>query len=219
MATEDLTTFTETDPDSRLTVTSTRVSAEPINLTNSGTTCLRKDYGASYFDALDIDFAGREANNDSGTGAYDMVSFTTAVVNNGYTGSGADDLHIGMNDDGGGGAQRIFFMRGSFTVYDSMNGGTIGNTYYMTLSRAASNATATLLIYSDSGRTTLVDTLVVTGTVAYRYLMPFNHTNQSPTSKQHDIYYENFDFNLTSPSSVGRGLTNSIVLNKRSLIS
>ncbi len=203
MAYEDLTTFTESDPGGVLTVTASKVLATSIANNFGATTYLVKDYGADYFDALDVDLASSSVIVDSGHGAYDMFCFKNSTTAGGFNALSSTEFGLMMNDDGTN--SRVGLMRGSFTAFDSCQMSADNVTAYLTLGRSAGNTEVTLYVYSDSDRTSLVDALVISGvsSTKYRYLWAFDHTNQFGTLR-HTAYFENVDLNLAPPETGGQ---------------
>lgn len=163
MAFEDFTTYTETDPQPALTVTSSRITA--TSATNSSNHHVTKDAGAGHFGDFTHLITFRL---DSNTG---ITYFGIDVVAN--VSGNLEDIN-----SNGVGLQLTYQSETGDTLYlvdvastneDFSVGVSDATTYYLTFSR--SGTTGTCLIYSDSGRTTLLDTITVTcGSTTYRYL-------------------------------------------------
>lgn len=205
MAYEDLTTFTELDPASKIVVTATRVTCTDLTGVDASS-AVTKDYGANYFDALSVGFIGAVTGHDVGSGQYNSVIFSTNTSTNGYIGADGTDVIVTANDDGGGAGTlvRLSLMRGSFAAYDNVDGLAIGSVFYFVLARTAGGDTVTLYIYSDSAYTTLVDTLVTTGhsTIKWRYLKALSHAPDT-VNKKITLYYEKFDLAWALPGASG----------------
>jgi hypothetical protein len=190
---QDFNTYTEVDPNSRITVATSKVTASGV--TQQEDAYVYKDFGVSYFNALNIDF---EAYIDStgGNNVNNLVSsgLTSATVNDG-SGWAATDVGVGFQyaDAGGGNIGRIYLIRGALVANDSFDG--IPDTlYYLTLLREAANDTIELKIYSDSSRSTLLDTLSVAGYGAatrYRYLYPLTSYNSGDAGRSFVGYTQN----------------------------
>lgn len=162
---EDLTTYTEVDSGSEITVTTSK--AQAIGLRRDSVSHVSYDFGASYFGNYDIDF---EVKIDSGLGQGTCVLF--AVSNT----DGTHQDNITANDG------ILFFAyinnnNLNFTLKDYntdlsdvyTDGGASSDILYCTAERLAT--TSTVKIYSDSGRTSLVDTLTISSvSTAFRYL-------------------------------------------------
>lgn len=202
MGYEDLTTYTQVDPSDKVTVTPAKVLATDIRGQEAQTRVF-KDFGADYFSSLDIILTGCEVSHDAGSGLYDNFAVTNSVLTDSYNGAGADDLLVGINDDGGGGIHpRIILVRGAFADYATYNPQVAtGQVYYFRLIRSVHGTTASLFIYSDATLKTLLETLVVSGLDAnrtWRYIMPLTHRVNGVPAK-HTIYYENISLSGPVP--------------------
>jgi len=189
MATEDLTTYTEYDVNSHLTITSTKATAASVH--GNETVYAIKDFGANYFDALDINFELYIESSASGNGRGGIgLSNIANVAINGFNSSSVSAT-IALGNDS---VVRISLMRGAFTATD-LYVGSHSTLYYCTLSRAAGNDTISLFIYSDASREILLDTLVVAGfsTVKYQYLYGFVNYNDSDSFMIFSGYVQNID--------------------------
>jgi hypothetical protein len=176
---EDLTGYSETDSGSDITVTSTQISFDTMQrVANSW---VSKDFGAGFFGDFEFDFEA-EVTASSGADAY------AGIFNIGNTDGTVQD----MITAGAGHVVEAYYDGADFTVnlYD------IGTTnsdsmvlsttsvmpqYYFTINRTST--TLTLYIYSDSGRTSLVDTLTVTcQSTTWRYLIPLASRDSAGTT-------------------------------------
>lgn len=184
MAIENLTTYTETDPNSKLTVTSTKVTA--VDLDRDEDAHVYKNFGASYFDAIDVDF---EIYIDSNTVSGALGSFglanTVDDCNNWSTYVHVYGYRSGAN-------YYIYLRIGGSSDNGSVSADTL---YYCTLSRVAGNDTVNLYIYTDSSRQTLHDTLTQAGAGAnkYQYFYAICSYNDGSTGADWDGYYQNID--------------------------
>ena len=192
---EDLSTYTEVDPNSHISATSSRMTGTGIN--RNETAYAYYDKGADYFAALDIDFdfciTELSANDLFGiTG----ISNTLGAQNT----WGVNDIRVTAYFPGGTQA-RLYLGTSSGSDYMQI---TVGTTYYCTLERVAGNAAVNLKVYSDSGRTTLLDTLTInisTASTKHRYIYGI-----SSQYTDHDYaasgYVENVVINAVSSQSV-----------------
>jgi hypothetical protein len=162
MATEDLTTWTEYDPNGLITVAAGAITA--TSLTCDSPCYVRKDGGAGHFGDFshELTLSITPVDGWPHHGIY-WCGAATPVVE-GYDSA---DIVLVASD---------YYVAGD-TLYLYTNGNTdrcstltlFVTTYYLTVSRAGT--TTSCAIYSDSGRTTLVDTISVTGGVgAQRYV-------------------------------------------------
>ena len=194
MAIENFTTYTEVDASGVITVTSTRCTA--LNCDRDIEAYVYKDFGAAYFDALDIyvtiyidtntQNAGTQvfglADNIEDASNWDALSFG---IQHGKTTPGTPRMSMQQGVSGG-------------DYYD----GSTNTPYYLHIERDAGNDTITCKIYDDAGRTNLVDTLTRSGysTETWRYAYAIASYNDGNTGRDYDGYVENLDF---SPGAVG----------------
>jgi hypothetical protein len=191
MAYENLSTFTEVDPNSHLSSNSTRTTSS--GLTRSEDAYTYKDYGANYFDALDIDFIAF-TNSSSTDGGFQMVCLSNTV--NDLSGFASTDVTF-ITAEIGSGNVNLYLTRGALVSTDVYNTLTTDTIYYCTLKRVSGNNTVTCEIYSNAARTNLLDTLSVSGfgTVKWRYLFTANTFNDGSSDSLHNGYIENIDLN------------------------
>lgn len=154
-ATEDLTTYDETDSASDITVTATK--ADVSTMARTAVSCVDYDFGSSYFGDFDIDFefyidAAVHSTNASwggliAVGNTDNITDSTADPSDLYVAAvstATDTFRVALVQNG-------TLDDTSLCVVDTL--------YYCTLAR--SGTVDTLTIYSDAGRTTVVDTLTL----------------------------------------------------------
>ena len=176
--TEDLTTYTEVnDSHSRLSTTSSKVTLSLMDQVDR--TYLYKDFGSSYFNNIRLMFTGRVSSGTNNNGSCD-IGFANAVVDaSGWSNYLSVEFFEG-----------VVHLVGDTRDYYLMSADT---TYYFTLERNAGSAS--LKIYSDSGRTNLLDTLACTcNTGAWRYFYPAASYYTNDEFNQFSGYFENFDF-------------------------
>ena len=208
MAVEDFTTYTEVDPNSRVTVTATRITWAAIE--RDEITYVYKDKGVAFFGG---DFTHYLTINTTAIGN-GMVATHWAIAN-------AIDTFEGIKGDGGsqltlrvsGGASTIGVTIGevdSGTGYgDDYILYTAGTVLYLKIVRDESVGTYGTIycyIYSDADRTTLVDTLSVTLHTSkkdYRYIYAFQGAESTPGAPTASGYTENLElvYNATSTTA------------------
>lgn len=184
---EDLTTYTEQDSTNKISETTTRVTA--ANVVMDVDTYLYKDFGIGYFDAIDFDFTGYD-DGGSTSGHYAGFGLTNSL--NDVSGFSGTDVSILLNQYEGG--FRVQLWVGVIVASD-VYAATANTPYYFTLFREAGNDNISLFIFSDSARTSLLDTLSVAGlgTTKYRYIMPFVDFNSGDGGRIFSGYIENVD--------------------------
>ena len=200
-ALEDLTTYTESDPDSAITVTSTRSTFTNIQ-SRAHTSYVYKDYGAAHF----TDFIHRF------TVFVSSASTTSMLVPWMMTNTAAQDFKDAENANVG---QVIYLYRdGSNVDYigiedeandngASWSGFVLNTIYYLEVQR--SGTTLSCKIYSDSGYTNIISTISITcNTTSWRYFNCLASENSgASTSIVKSGYSENYDFSATPTVSTG----------------
>lgn len=192
---EDLTTYTEVDPNSHIWATSSRMTGTKIN--QNETAYAYYDKGVDYFDSLDIDFD---------------FCITELSINDLFGVIGVSNVlgHIGEWDVNdvlvyayypSGAQARIYIATFAGADYMVLS---VNTTYYCTLERAAGNATFNLKVYSDANRTTLLDTLtcnISTASTKHRYIYGISslYTNNNYAASG---YVENVVINAVGGQSV-----------------
>ena len=162
---EDLTYFNVIDSDSDITVTANRLDFDSMR--RDATAYVFNDYGVGFFTDFEIEFEFAITN-----GGYTSQAIFAAIGNTPGTLSNIDgtrDAVTVFSYEFGGGA-RIYLADYDNYVFDYYQHALSGiGPIYCTLTR--SGTTATLAMYTDAAKTTLLDTLSVTCTaVPYRYL-------------------------------------------------
>lgn len=192
---EDLSTYTEVDPNSHISATSSRMTGTYIN--RNETAYAYYDKGADYFDALDIYFDIRATNLDSN----DILGvFGISNTLNHIGAFGTSDIKVVFYYPGDG-VRGLYLGTGGALDYMAIS---LDTTYYCILERAAGSASVNLKVYSDSGRKTLLDTLTGTMAVAstkHRYIFGISsqYTNQGYAANG---YVENVVINAVGGQSV-----------------
>jgi hypothetical protein len=192
MAKEDLTTYTKTDANGRLTVTASEVTAASLQLNDPSATRITKDFGDGYFNETSIALRHLQTNIDSATGS---IAGTRISANADSDGAGnSNDVTFGINDDGAGTKQRVFAMQGNFSGFVTNDTTEEGNTLWFLFTKAAGESTAVLYFYSDSGYKTLIGSLSVGSPSSYRCVQPFKQYYQNLTKRLNyyvgDVYLD-----------------------------
>jgi hypothetical protein len=198
---ENLLNYTEVDPNSKLTVTSSKVTANDLDRDEDA--YVYKDFGADYFDDIDCDFEiYADDTNDSGANFH--VGFSNTVDDR--QGWGNDVFSVYFNSTNGSGGWELRLVA---DTYGTPNAYTASEDtlYYCTLQRAAGSDAVYLYIYSDAPRETLIDTLTVSSvgiSTKFRYFFAACSRNTSTASKNFDGYIQNINLHLgPQPSIVG----------------
>lgn len=197
MATEDFTTYTEVDPNGKLTVTATK--AEGADVDSDEDVYLYFDKGVNAFNPLDIDFELYIASTSLTSGEGGMA--IANVIGNRLA-FGNTDMAITIERMPGD-SYHIQFFRGLVPGIYVCNPDTI---YYCTLQRASRADTVYLKIYSDAGRTNLLKTIARAGfgtTTKWQYIYGFVNRNSGIGGRDFDGYVQNLDFSVSV--SVGNG--------------
>lgn len=190
--TEDLTTYTLV-PNGSLSVTASKVTG---GFYQDQDKMLYKNFGADYFDAINLNFEGYIADTDPyGYDAYMYAGFSNVVDDMSGWGS-ATDIRVCFLRSGGYGEGNYYITLSNgppYTYYDYCIISP-GVNYYLTLTRVADSAT--LKIYTDADRTTLFYTLVINGlgTAKWRYF--YAGVNYYTGESTHYVsgYYQNYEF-------------------------
>ena len=191
MSIEDFTTYTEVDPNAKLTVTSSK--ADGVNVDKDEDVYLYDDKGVDRYNKIDIDFEVYISSASLGGALAGMGMSITAVST--VQNFGATDISV-LQRETGAGAHRIALRRGNNVANDEFTTGAADTLYYCTLARAKGSDTVTVKIYSDSNRTTLLDTLSVSGFgtgTRYRYLYGFVNRNEPQSGDDFDGYVQNME--------------------------
>jgi len=183
---ENFTSFTEKDGGGDITVTSTK--SDVTTMIRNTDSCVSEDYGAGNFTTFVHDIEAYYSFQDTyGLGGIyyvgDTDGCTVAVFNTIDHGFGS------------------WFYNGRLYIRNAANGNedygavSISTLYYLTYERTGS--TQKCYIYSDSGRTSLVDTLEVTyDGAAYQYLgVTFSRESSAVPSDAISFYVQNLDLN------------------------
>lgn len=150
------------------------------------------DYGVDNFNAIDLDFfVFVDDSSQAGANSLGVCGFTVSTVNDAAA-WGTSDIEVALQARMGLSIASIYLFRGAQVALDSYDG-SLDTVYYLTLSRSADSDSVSVLIYSDSARTTLLDTLTVTGYgtgTKYRYHYAASSYNQPSTGRALDGYFD-----------------------------
>ena len=192
MAYEDFTTYTEVDSGTYLTVATNKATG--VDIPGNVDVYLYKDFTADYFNALDVDWTGY-IEDESSTNRYGLggPAFANVV---GELGDLENTDFISCAQSRGSSVAWIRIIRGNDVASDWYVGST-ETIYYFTISRAAGNDTVNLYVYSDSARTSLLDTVSVSGfgTAKWRYVYGVMTYNSALSARLWSGYIENMDLN------------------------
>jgi len=201
MATENFSTYTEVDDSNRLSVSASQALA--VDVDHDIDVYLYKDFGANYFDALDVDFELYISSNcvnsgDAGPGFSNTVDDVNAW----------ESTSVWVGGQGNGTYSIMLLRDGAASDSYTCSANTL---YYCTLVRAAGNNSISCLVYSNSARTTLLDTLTVVGfgTAKWRYCYGFANRNIGTAGQDFDGYVQNLD--LGPPPIVAPTVTTQAV--------
>jgi hypothetical protein len=195
MPTQDLTSYIKNDPNGRLTVSAAKVQGDNVT-GGDGVTNVYKDFGADHFDALNFlleAYVGSSATV-SATAGCNFVN-TAAPDSTKRTNLATTDAGAWIHNEGGTASVQLW--RGDIETRDIYNG-SFNTIYYLKMERAAGNDTITIKIYSDSGRTTLLDTLTISGygtSTKWRYLFALVTHSDGSGGEHWYGYYQNMDLN------------------------
>lgn len=208
---QDYTTATELDPNNRYTVSPTSIAF--AGLTRNETAYEVFDFGAGFFnDDLEhtLDFKIDSETSASGVGLVSTYQLGNSLGHiNGLTGA---NIYIAMFTNGTSltSITLVEQIGSTLQVSDTWSTASFDTTRkYCTVTHDSGAGTVTLKIYSDSARTTLVDTLSITltQTFSYRYLYGINSLNDGGMQTlTGDVSNLNLGINLNAiEKEIGRG--------------
>lgn len=208
MAVVDFTTFTEVDPGTKIAVTSTKIDV--TTMLDSDSARVYKDYGAGYFSGDFEHLITVYCNSSTVTGLANLVWAMSNATTEGVATATTPRIALRMYEETASSAS-LFFTEandgGSST--DTNVSLSLNTPYYLKIKRdeaVGTYGTAYVYIYSDSGRTTLVDTLTVTlsGTATrdYRYLYAYAGWGSEVGSYSWTGYTENLDLQEAAATAI-----------------
>lgn len=200
MTTEDFTTWTEVDAGGKITVDSaTKVSWTLLD--NYDTAYLYKDYGTDYFTSfthdIDLRFSYIEdtaaplrvhMGYSSTAGTYEGIRFVSPSFFITIREEGANDAKIVVIESDG--VSSAVSTQGTYIMQHNTY-------YYLRIKKTSSNITC--YIYSDSDRTTLLDTithtLIYTNSNYSHMLVPTSQGASAGATGDSTGYLENLNLN------------------------
>ena len=197
MAIEDFTTFTEVDGGSDLTVTSSKIDvvAQPNNVANY--VYKSKSVGTSNFD-WDFEHNVTALTGSNPDAFFVALSDQIAELNNGFSLSTSFDSnnytpYVSDVDD-----------LGNFDAFTAGSNLTTNTFYYSSFSRSGN--TAVWDVYSNSGRTTLVQSIslsISNTTASYQYAYGTSAYNWGDTSTA-TYFVQNLDYKEAAGGATGK---------------
>ena len=199
---ENFTTFTEVDEDGDYTITSTKIDIS--SLRGDAVSYVYKDMGANFFSGdfthkLEV-FVNSGSSDGQSTKLW-AVSNDIGTYSSLTTGS-KSFLALRADREGTQSLIRIIEVDSGTAYTDQWIGGDDDTLYYLTITRDEATGTYGTIycyIYSDSGRTTLVDTLSValhTSKKDFRYIYGAMSRGTTGESDYFTGYVQNLDLNL-----------------------
>lgn len=181
MALEDYTTYAEVDPNGRYAVTTNKVTV--TGLTRNEDAYITSDKGVNHFGSTYSHTLDAQVTADNDTAVMGVWCLANVI----------DDI-FGIQSDGSETAHILFFnvsatvrrirlreINGGSFFTDEFSAYSLSTRYYFTTERIAGGTYGVIQvkIYSDAGRTTLIDTLTLTlhADHEFRYVyavQPFN---------------------------------------------
>lgn len=209
MAYIDFTTFTEVDPGTKIAVTSTKIDV--TTMLDSDDARVYKDMGAGHFSGDYEHLITVYCNSSTVTGLANLVWAVSNTTTGEIAGSGVgnDANWLRMYEETASTAS-LFFQEndGGSTYTDTNTSLSLNTPYYLKVKRDEAVGTYGTLycyIYSDSGRTTLVDTLTVTIHTSkkdYQYIYGYAGWGSEEGSYSWTGYTENLDLQEGTTSSI-----------------
>lgn len=201
MATLDLTTFTEVDPNSKITVTTAKADWSGLVISDSAR--VYKDMGVAHF-AGDYEHLWEAYINSSTTSGAGGVGWGIANDTTLSFNTGIDHHNVALANEGNARFNLQEFVGAS--GYQDFDGLTLSTLYYCKTKRDEAVGTYGTLynyVYSDSGRTTLVatQTVVLHEKEDFRYLYAMTGKGTG-TSDTLTGYTQNFDIQEGASSSI-----------------
>jgi len=196
MAIENFTTYTEVDANGHLTVAAAKATA--LQVGRNEEVYLYKDFGANYFNALNINFEIYVASSST-PGAFSGMGISNGVST--FASFASTDVAV-MFYVSGTPTYNIILYRGAQVAQDAYVG-SANTIYYCTLGRTAGSNTVTCKIYSDAARTNLLATLSVSGygtSTKWRYAYGFVNSHDQGSAYPFNGYTQNLDL---APTAAG----------------
>lgn len=191
MVLQDFSTYTELDPNSRITITNSKVSR--AGLSRGETAYVYKDFGVDYFNGSFEQRFNIQLTSYNAGGLTVFWQMTSDVNNFKWL---SDNTKSNLALYTFGNALRLYERDGANEYNDSYTI-TTGTNYYVSIVRDESTGTYGTLyayIYSNSARTTLLDTLSLTlhsSKKDFRYLYACNTYNDAEAGDTTTGFTEN----------------------------
>ena len=168
---EDFTTYTEVDPQSKITKTATQISFADL-VRNASACYVYKDFGVDYFNGFNIEYEMYLDSSSTAT-AHTGPGLSTTV--NPMNAAPATSVWVTLARVDAS-TWRTNLLRGPWAagIYYAISSDT---TYYCRLEREAASDSISNHIYSDAARTNLLNTRTLTGfgtATRFRYLYGVN---------------------------------------------
>lgn len=195
---EDLTTYDGSDAGEYFTITETRVTFTDMPI-SAYATCFY-NFGIGFFDGdwevqFEAEITSMDAGSPAGEAVICAITDSPSTIYLWYLGNSQMFISAVGDGDGYVRIQLLDFATDDSDFYTPET--TTLPLLYYTFKRTG--ATATLDIYSNQARTTLVDSLSISCSEApYRYLMPCSSNGSSGYSTEISGYTQNFE--LISPT-------------------
>jgi hypothetical protein len=192
MATQDLTTYIESESENKLSETASKITVTDIRRYSNSH--LYKDFGADYFNKIDVDLTVY-AHDGSAGGAFGWGFSNEETYFDNDSGGWSGNWIAGYIYRGGSGTGRIYVGRQG-PVWDYYLMPSFSVVQYLTIQRAQGSDDVYTYIYSDEARTSLLDTITVSGVgTSSRYQYFFACTSIQVDSNTEALYgyIENID--------------------------
>jgi hypothetical protein len=197
MANENFTTYTEVDPNSHITVTTSRVTNAGID--RNEVCYIYKDCGIGHFSG-DFEWLFElKTFDNAGDPNKDVWGMGLSNTIGSFDAQATHDLAIEFNDYN---SSAWTYLVAKGVVYSSAIGLAYNTLYYCKMKRVG-NIT-TVYFYSDSGRTTLVGSIAVTDAnkISGRYLYILESNNAGVSRPSSDMYIQNLDLQEASAKTI-----------------
>ncbi len=188
----DFTTFTEVDPNNKLTVISAKITA--VDLDRDEDAYVYRDYGANAFNGFSINFEWRIESTSVNTGAA-IVGMTQATVDD-SSGWGINDFGISLTRQDPN--FNITLFEGDNSESDTIVGVGADAIVYMTISRTEGGTSLYVAAFSDSGRTSQIGatiSIAISSATKFRYVYGISSLNNASGGRNFDGFVQNMTIN------------------------
>ncbi len=206
--TENLTTYTEVDPNSTITVSSSRVTVDGMRRNAYEYIC--KDFGAGYFNEIDISFAFYLASTSK-----DGCAANVALSNNNEGKFWRSPIVSFFIFRASPSVWEVYYQVGNHDAVLIDSGFSSDTVYYARMRRAASADKIYFYLYSDAYHNNLIASAndTIDARWAFRYFYPVMSSNiEYGAAVDFDGYFEKFDLggNIASRNGVSWGSISKI---------